>query len=277
MKIDKHTRLVNMVRNSVFMIFFLNCLQWCGCEKLITGYGPQPSFIDSPEYEKKLNILGILRPDTLQGRPQSFVHVEKAISIYDMQDSLSVDDVEVTIVTLENNVPIDSIQFIYSDFNGFYSKKEYRNDSFFPQANTTFEVRCTKEGFPELRGKTTIPSEPEIIEESIRYADNSLFFSIQSDTLASVYYIYLEVGKNVFFKQFIKQNNDKMEVEFRLPDNNTIHTAQTTIIAYDNKFSEYISYNVNIKPNTYREDYSTVEDGYGCFGSLNITEQDIYF
>ena len=56
-----------------------------------------------------------------------------------------------------------------------------------------------------------------------------------------------------------------------------VHAGQVKIIAYDYHLSEYITYNVNIKPNTYRDDYSTVENGYGCFGSLNITEQEIYF
>ncbi|MEJ2628559.1 MAG: hypothetical protein P8078_08390 [bacterium] len=277
MKGDKHTSLINLTINSILLIFFLNCLLWCGCEKLITGYGPQPSYIDRPEYEQKLNILGILRPDSLQDRPQSFVHVEKAISIYDADDSLSIHDVGVCIIELDDKVPIDSVHLVYSDFNGFYSEKEYRNDNFFPRANTTYEVRCTKEGFPELGGRTTVPLKPEIREESIHFFNNNLFFTIRSDTLASLYYIFLEVEESVFFKQYLKKKDEKVNIEFELQGKKNVHTARVTIIAYDNKFSEYVSYNVNIKPNTYREDYSTVKNGFGCFGSLNITEQDIYF
>ncbi|MEJ2628240.1 MAG: hypothetical protein P8078_06765 [bacterium] len=277
MKGDKHTSLINLIRNSIFLIFVLNCLLWCGCEKLITGYGPQPSYIDKPEYEQKLNILGILRPDSLQGRPQSFVHVEKAISIYDVDDSLSVDNVEVSIIKLDQNVPVDSVQLIYSDFNGFYDSKEYRNGTFFPQAKITYEVKCKREGFPELKGRTAVPSEPEIISESVHCSNNNLFFTIKSDSLASLYYIYLKINGNDFFKQIVKKGNENIDMVFHLHDVCNVHTARVTIIAYDNNMSEYISYNVNIKPNTYREDYSTVENGYGCFGSLNITEQDIYF
>jgi len=250
---------------------------WCNCEKLFTGFGPQPSYIDTPEYEEKLNILGVLRPDSLQGRSQSFVHVEKAISIYDVDDSLDIQDVEVTIFELEENIPVDTIQLVYSDFNGFYDKEEYRDSTFFPHANTTYLVRCKKEGFPELLGRTTVPSKPEIIPGTVLYADNNLSFAIQPDSLASLYYIYLEVGGTVFFRQFIKQENENINVEFQLKDSNTVHTATVTIITYDYQLSEYITYNINVKPNTFRENYSTVEKGYGCFGSLNITEEDIYF
>lgn len=277
MKFEKHMSLVSFLKNIILFISVVNCLMWCGCEKLITGYGPQPSYIDKPEYEQKLNILGMLRPDSLQGRPRSFVHVEKAISIYDVDDSLAIEEVEVRIIKLSHNVPVDSVQLRYSDLNGFYDTKAYRNEIFFPCAHTTYEIKCKKEGFPELKGKTTVPSEPEIIAESVDFSNNNVSFTIKSDSLTSLYYVYLEVCGNYFFKQFVKKSDENTDVLFHLPEVCNVYSAKVTIIAYDNNMAEYISYNVNIKPNTYREDYSTVENGYGCFGSLNITEQDIFF
>ena len=49
------------------------------------------------------------------------------------------------------------------------------------------------------------------------------------------------------------------------------------IYAYDLQLSEYITYNVIIKMNSYRSDYSTVDNGFGCFGSLNIFSKMINF
>jgi len=54
-------------------------------------------------------------------------------------------------------------------------------------------------------------------------------------------------------------------------------TGLLIIYAYDLQLSEYITYNVSIKPNTYRSDYSTVDNGFGCFGSLNVFSKMINF
>lgn len=277
MKNYRKIKILSSVSNVICVIILLNCLWLCSCEKLITGYGPQPSYFDTPEYEEKLNILGILRPDSLQEKAQSFIHVEKAISVFDMEDSLAIEDVEVAIIELENNLPIDSVQLVFSDFDGFYDTEEYRSRDFFPEANTTYLVRCKKEGFPELEGRTTIPLKPEIVTESIFYSNNKLSFTIKSDSLAFLYYIYVEVGGSIYHREILKQKNEIITIKLQLPENINVNSAKVSIIAYDSNMAEYINYNVNYKPNTYREDYSTVENGYGCLGSLNITEQEIYF
>ena len=61
------------------------------------------------------------------------------------------------------------------------------------------------------------------------------------------------------------------------PEQSSESAGLLIIYAYDLQLSEYMTYNVSIKPNTYRSDYSTVDNGFGCFGSLNIYSKVIDF
>ena len=70
----------------------------------------------------------------------------------------------------------------------------------------------------------------------------------------------------------------KMSNDFiSLPEQSSESTGLLIIYAYDLQLSEYMTYNVSIKPNTYRSDYSTVDNGFGCFGSLNVFSKMINF
>ena len=41
------------------------------------GFNKQPEFFDGKGYERSLNVIDILRPDSTGGAPASFIHVEK--------------------------------------------------------------------------------------------------------------------------------------------------------------------------------------------------------
>jgi len=47
------------------------------------------------------------------------------------------------------------------------------------------------------------------------------------------------------------------------------------IYAYDLNLTKYFTASISIKPNTYQPAYSTVQNGYGSFGSLNILYKNI--
>ena len=53
--------------------------------------------------------------------------------------------------------------------------------------------------------------------------------------------------------------------------------GKLVIYAYDLKLSEYMTYNLSIKPNAYQPPPSTVDNGYGCFGSFNMLERVVEF
>jgi len=62
--------------------------------------------------------------------------------------------------------------------------------------------------------------------------------------------------------------NTPVEVDAGVP---VITGDRLTVYAYDKNLSEYLTAaNLFIKPNTYRPPFTTVQNGYGCFGSLNL-------
>ncbi len=57
----------------ILFIFVSGSLFISGCENPITGYGPQPSFLDDTESLPKMNVFGVLRPAMGEHRKPCFV------------------------------------------------------------------------------------------------------------------------------------------------------------------------------------------------------------
>ena len=74
--------------------------------------------------------------------------------------------------------------------------------------------------------------------------------------------------------RFLRAKQGNVLVEFSLkgiPKGECI----LQIYAFDNNLSEYFTANLSSKPNIYQKEFSTVENGYGCFGALNVFEMEI--
>ena len=123
---------------------------------------------------------------------------------------------------------------------------------------------------PVLTAETIIPNQPVIDNNSIYTANNKVQFSIIADTTAFLYDIYLFVGSNQYYQRVLRAKTGNTSIE--IDTNISIATNNKLLIyAYDKNLSEYFTApNLFIKPNTYRPPFSTVQDGYGCFGSLNL-------
>ena len=245
-----------------------------GCENPITGYGPQPSYFEEQEHIPMLNVFGVLRPGNTGDNPLSFIHLEKSFPYTVFPDTVVIKDAKVTIFRYEENKTVDSLNFSYTNFNSVFLTTEYRHPDFFPIAGLTYGISCNRDGFPELTSKTTVPFSPQIVNDSIQVSTGKLSFYIQRDPLVALYDIYLITEQNVFTQRVQMPEVGDTQVTMDFQQNGKTE-ALLMIYAYDLKLSEYITYNVTIKPNTYRSDYSTVENGYGCFGSLNVLEKII--
>lgn len=247
-----------------------------GCENPITGYGPQPVYLDKQEYRPMLNVFGVLRPGTQDGIPLSFVHLEESFPLTSYPDTIEVRDADVTLFRYEGDVILDSMVFVYTHFDSTFQKSEYRHTEFYPVENRTYGISCRKAGFPELTSKTTVPSIPGIVEGSIEINTNRLTFSILRDSSAALYDITLWIGEHSYNQRLRRPEVGHIDVAFDLETN---HGASGVLLvyAYDLQLSEYMTYNVNVKYNSYRSDYSTVENGFGCFGSLNVLERTVTF
>lgn len=262
---------------SIAGILLIGMFLICNCENPITGYGPQPAFIDKQEHEPMLNIFGILRPGSKNDKPRSFVHLEGTFSVTsEFPDSFDVIDAKVTLYSYNENLIVDSTNFIYTNFNSIFADYEYRSEKFYPLAQKTYAIICKKEGYPTLTSKTTMPNIPYIIENSLIINNNQISFIIERDSLAALYDVYLQVGQFEYYKRILRPEMGNIPVTLDF-DQYTGKEGNLSIHAYDLKLSEYITSTVIIKPNTYHSSYSTVDDGYGSFGSLNILERKIFF
>lgn len=242
--------------------------------------GPQPTYLEKQEYKNQFNILGIIRPGTLDGVPLSFVHLETTYDYFNEPDSTKIGDALVSLFSIDGTFVIDTLEMTFTNFNGIFSTNEYRtinidtSDSLL--AGKTFSISCQKQGYPELTSETTVPNIPEIVNDDLLIQPQKIIFDILRDDQVKVYDIYLNIGNQEFMERYLQPDIGNTHIELNFNRANS-STGQLTIYAYDLKLSEYITYNVIIKPQTYQDRYSTVENGFGCFGSLNILEKEISF
>ena len=134
--------------------------------------GPQPDILDPVQHADMLNVFGVLRPDTLEGRPRSFVHLEFAYPVSEIPDSCVVTDAEIIVQKQIGEIWTDSIGFSYTDFDGI-TTAEYRNTSFFPM-NGVYRLTCRKPGFPVLTAQTRMPDLPVIQDGSLSVRNSRL-------------------------------------------------------------------------------------------------------
>jgi hypothetical protein len=250
-----------------------------GCD-LPWDPGPQPTYLERKYYQNQFNILGIIRPGTIAGVPLSFVHLETTYDYFNIPDSTEIGDAQVTLLQFNGSLVIDTLHMTFTNFEGIFSKKEYRSleidsvDSIL--AGKTYSISCKMSGYPELTSETTIPDIPVIINNNVVIQSGKIVFDVLRDELVQVYDIYLSFGSKEFMERYVRPDIGNTHVELNFT-NSYSTTGKLTIYAYDLKLSEYITYNVIIKPQTYQDRYSTVEKGYGCFGSLNILEKNLIF
>jgi len=260
----------------LFIIVFVTA-QFTACENPVTGYGPQPSFLENQQHQPHLNIFGVLRPEQQNGLPQSFVHLEQIISVTaPYPDSSTISDAEVKIFHYQEKENIETVELKYTDFNTRFPKKEYRAANFYPHAGHTYKISCRRAGFPELTGQTTLPAVPQILEPSLKIKANEITFTILRDSQVALYDIYLLSGSLEYAQRVMRPEKGNIQVTLACPQRLSA-IGKLIIYAYDLNLSEYNTYNLTIKLNTYKTAYSTVENGYGCFGSLNILEREIVF
>ncbi len=263
-----------MLKKYMILIAFPALFLLHSCEDPITGYGPQPEFLDEHKHKPMLNVFGVLRPEKDFDIPLSYVHLEAAYSVTsDYPDSFIIVDAEVKLLNCSNTAS-DSLNLVYTDFDTLFPEKEYRDPDFYPQAGQTYGVSCKKEGFPVLTSKTTMPWIPQIAANSLELNNNELSFSISRDSLAGLYDVYLWIGEQRFASRVLRSETGDTKVNLKY---NKGPNGEGTlfIYAYDINLAEYFTAVISAKPNTYQPPVSTVENGYGSFGSMNVLQQVI--
>ena len=272
--------LVTIVRSIIIVVCAAGLGAFSGCKSHITGNGPQPSYIEESEHEPRLNIFGVLRPGRENGLPLSFVHVERSIAYVDgdLDDlTTAVEDVQMMLFYHKDGLVVDSTSFYYTSFDSVFERSEYRPVSdFSPTAGQTYGLACRKEGFPTLTATTTVPQVPTIVANSLVLKAGELAFTIERDPLAALYDAYLMVGDQQYVARERRPESGDTGVVIPF-DNPRGSEGSLVIYAYDLNLSEYTTFNIYVKPQTFQPPFSTVDNGFGCFGSLNSLEIKMSF
>ncbi len=264
LRVDWSDRLatVNSLRNWLLRILCSAVLLVVGCD-LPQEPGPMPTEIIETEFEPGLNVFGVLRSDGLAG--SSFIRVEKAFdpvgeNFYETY-SAEVRDADVSVA--------DSSQTY--DFH--FSEDTLRGNLFFnpglvPIPGASYSLEVTADGFPSLIGSTTIPQKPQTENRSITAGAFEFDLLMTEDT--GMYEVYLFLSDGTMLNQrVINDGEARKVVTLKMPSAGS--PLFLNVYGYDHNLTEYISAAVTLRLNTYQKTVTTVEGGYGAFGSVTAT------
>ncbi|MBN2485627.1 MAG: hypothetical protein JXB34_06610 [Bacteroidales bacterium] len=235
------------------------------------GIPLQPRF-DENSYTPGLNIFGVVRPDSTGNYNNSFVEIQKVVPAVGSIDSLEVDTIKVTVSYITEGQGSGATKFVQSTFDNTFKQANYRpENTFVPKALQSFYLTCEHPSLPVLTATTMVPEKAVLVPGSIVTGDKYLAFEIQADTSIFMLDVYVfSSSDNLLFSQrygTISGTSTKIELPI-----NAGYAARAVIYSYDSNLAKYyLASNTSLNFNKYRKPYSTVENGYGVFGSVNIS------
>jgi len=274
-KIYKKNKIVRTLNKILcLLILVINFLIISSCEKAVDyylGVPMQPKFYDKSDWKNELNIFGVIRPDS-DGKPMSFVYlVHTTPTKNDTFSDPVIKNASVFLFETTTSGIIDTIKLSYAETKSdtSWSFPRYVSDKLKPEGGTHYKIVCSSPCLPVLTGETTVPFVPEVVKGSLSVTSSKINFKIVPDTIAYLYDIYLFSANDMQNKRVIRNGTDTVKIDW-IPEHSA--TWQILIIgAYDRNMAKYITTATNsfFNFNTYRPPVTTVNGGYGCFGSLN--------
>jgi hypothetical protein len=232
------------------------------------GIPLQPKFEEN-SYTPGLNIFGVLRSDSTGNYNNSFIEIQKVMPALGNNDSIEVDTVLVNIENISGTSPYFSYGFKLTNGDSTFKKSNYRPVTpFDPKPGDIYAIVCEYPDLPVLRATTIIPNKAEILFESYFTTNEFLSFEILSDSTFFMLDVYLYSGGTIILSsRYATENNANTLIEMSV---NGTSVDSVIIFSYDyNMAKYYLTSNTSLNFNKYRNSYSTVENGYGVFGSLN--------
>jgi len=257
-----------MKKNIILIITIFVITSCKEATDLYLGIPLQPRF-DENSYVPGLNIFGILRNDSTEIYNNSFIEIQKVMPAVGGPDSLTVDTVLVTIKKVSNSTSTESYNFSLTDFDSTFSQSNYRPEGIFtPEPGEIYSIECDYPELPVLRATTIIPQKAEIVINSIQATSSSLSFEIKEDSTFFMLDVYFYSGPNL--AAMIRQAAESGKNTYFETPINEKNIDSVIVFSYDFNIAKYyLTTNTSLNFNKYRNSYSTVENGYGVFGSLN--------
>ena len=222
-----------------------------------------PTELIETEFEKGLNVFGLLRDDGISG--SSFIRVERAIEVDEFNDTMSV-DIRSADVTIMHNASSAAYSFQFEEDTS--RGNLFFNPYFTPAEGETYTLTVKAESFPTIFASTTIPQRPGIQNPS--FSENFFIFDLIMTEDTGMYEVYLILeGGRAAYEKVINDGNQKKKLSLKIPDSYG-SPYLLNIYGYDPKLAEYTNAAVTLRWNTYQEMVTTVEGGYGTFGAVTV-------
>ena len=249
-----------------FIIFWLT-----GCKEVVDFYLgiPLQPVIDEDSFVPGLNIFGIIRPDSNGDYNNSCIMLQKVIPAVGSSDSLDVGRAVVRVERLNEESCL--YDFLLTDYGHLFSQEAYRPDTTFStKAGDIFTVECVYHELPVLKAMTIVPNPPVMLMNTLTETGNSISFEVQAEPSIFMLDIYVYAAGELAGYE-------------RLPAEQSVNTLvflpylqgladSIDLYSYDSNMADYYTTaNTSLNFNKYRESFSTVENGYGVFGSMNHT------
>ena len=247
---------------SLVAVLILLVTFWSGCD-LPWEPGPMPTELIETEFEKGLNVFGLLRDDGISG--SSFIRVEQAIKVDEFNDTMSV-DIRSADVTIMHNASSATYSFQFEEDTA--RGNLFFNPDFTPAEGETYTLTVKAESFPTVTASTTIPQRPSI--KNLSFLEELYEFDLimTEDTGMYEVYLFLESGYAVN-QRVINDGQSSKSVTLKIPDGYGLPYL-LNIYGYDPQLTEYTNAAVTLRWNTYQETVTTVEGGYGVLGSVTV-------
>jgi hypothetical protein len=261
-----------MKRNYInhFCLLLIITILSVSCEYYL-GINQQPEFQNSNRVEG-LNIFGLIRPDSRGSFNKSFVFVQQIWPALDMDSFSIINNASIQVERIINDTIQSAVTFPLVPSDSLFSDTLYRPVAdFSPLPGERYRLVCKVEGLPDAIGETVCPPPPVIIENSLVVNGSEISFSIATDTLISMYDI-IQVGitGSELLARIIPSSDPILEVVLALQGDT--EGIELKIFGYDTHLAAYYgNSNTSLNFNKYRTIVTTLESGYGVFGSLNFT------
>jgi hypothetical protein len=247
------------------LVIFTLMISLSGCSKIAeyyVGLNFQPD-MEENGFQQGLNVFGVLKAGPSFDTVNHYFEVQQLLPLNGSFDTMAISLADIQLKRIAANGDVQ----IYHPTN--------RNDGvYFDQSITTapgdqWFFSCQYDT-ALVKSQCFVPNAPKLVGGVETTKEDSILFTIESDTTAYLYQVYLLNGNNFLTEKRVPQKGVNTSFAFKPNWTVTEGTNLVYVFAYDWNMEKYISTsNIFFKPNAYRPCFTTVEGGYGTFGAVS--------
>jgi len=244
----------------ISLVFTLNSCVWFA--EYYTGFNRQPD-INPQQFEQGLNVFGVIKTGDHLDTLDYWFEVQIMTNLAGKTDTLYVENavIELTRWSASHEPVVYKLQHGHG---GIYLGGEIKG-----LPGERWDYYCSYDTF-RVSSSCRVPNLPELVPNSLVLKDNKVALTIEYDSLAYVFDVFLLDGKQVLFDRFETVKNQDLKIELDIPSEMNKEQLRVYAYAYDNNFARYFSTSaIFFKPNAYRPPFTVVSGGYGVFGAVS--------